>query len=298
MSAIQKINQNGVTVILVEHDMKVVMGLCHQILVLNYGQMIALGAPSDIQRNEEVIKAYLGEDPDLAWTGQCPSELWANASPQRDSPLGEGWIDRRVVGPNAAGKTTTLKAITGLKPIASGEIYLRGQRIDQLDTSEVIRQGIALSPEGRRVFPDLTVLENLRLGAYLRNNRQEIREDIERVYGYFLALKRRERQISGTLSGGEQQMLAIGRALMAKPKYLLLDEPSLGLAPLVVKSIAEIIKQINGAGVSILLVEQNARMALRLAEYAYVLESGQVALEGKAEELLHNDYVRKAYLGG
>jgi branched-chain amino acid transport system ATP-binding protein len=203
-----------------------------------------------------------------------------------------------LVGPNAAGKTTTLKAITGLKPITSGEIHLRGQRIDHLDTSEVIRQGIALSPEGRRVFPELTVLENLRLGAYLRNNRQEIREDIERVYGYFPVLKMRARQISGTLSGGEQQMLAIGRALMAKPKYLLLDEPSLGLAPLVVKSIAVIIKQINGAGVSIILVEQNARMALRLAEYAYVLESGQMTLEGKAEELLHNDYVRKAYLGG
>jgi branched-chain amino acid transport system ATP-binding protein len=144
----------------------------------------------------------------------------------------------------------------------------------------------------------LTVLENLRLGAYLRSNRQEVREDTERVYGYFPVLKKREKQVSGTLSGGEQQMLAIGRALMAKPQYLLLDEPSLGLAPLVVKAIAGIIKQINRAGVSIILVEQNARMALRLAEYAYVLESGEVALEGKAEDLLHNDYVRKAYLGG
>jgi branched-chain amino acid transport system ATP-binding protein len=203
-----------------------------------------------------------------------------------------------LVGPNAAGKTTTLKAITGLKPIASGEIHFEGRRIDRLDTSEIIRQGIALSPEGRRVFADLTVLENLRLGAYLRSNREEVRGDMERVYGYFTVLKTRERQISGTLSGGEQQMLAIGRALMAKPKYLLLDEPSLGLAPLVVKGIAGIIKQISGAGVSIILVEQNARMALRLSEYAYVLESGLVALEGKAEDLLHNDYVRKAYLGG
>ena len=203
-----------------------------------------------------------------------------------------------LVGPNAAGKTTTLKAITGLKPITSGEIHFQGRRIDRLDTSEIIRQGIALSPEGRRVFADLTVLENLRLGAYLRSNREEVRGDIERVFGYFTVLKKRERQISGTLSGGEQQMLAIGRALMAKPKYLLMDEPSLGLAPLVVKGIAEIIKQISGAGVSIILVEQNARMALRLSEYAYVLESGLVALEGKAGELLHNDYVRKAYLGG
>jgi branched-chain amino acid transport system ATP-binding protein len=203
-----------------------------------------------------------------------------------------------LVGPNAAGKTTTLKAITGLKPIASGEIHFEGRRIDRLDTSEIIRQGIALSPEGRRVFADLTVVENLRLGAYLRSNREEVRGDIERVFGYFTVLKTRARQISGTLSGGEQQMLAIGRALMAKPKYLLLDEPSLGLAPLVVKGIAGIIKQISGAGVSIILVEQNARMALRLSEYAYVLESGLVALEGKADELLHNDYVRKAYLGG
>jgi branched-chain amino acid transport system ATP-binding protein len=203
-----------------------------------------------------------------------------------------------LVGPNAAGKTTTLKAITGLKPITDGEIHFEGRRIDRLDTSEIIRQGIALSPEGRRVFADLTVLENLRLGAYLRSNREEVRGDIERVYGYFPVLKKRARQISGTLSGGEQQMLAIGRALMAKPKYLLLDEPSLGLAPLVVKGIAGIIKQISGAGVSIILVEQNARMALRLSVYAYVLESGLVALEGKADELLHNDYVRKAYLGG
>jgi branched-chain amino acid transport system ATP-binding protein len=203
-----------------------------------------------------------------------------------------------LVGPNAAGKTTTLKAITGLKPITEGEIHFEGRRIDRLDTSEIIRQGIALSPEGRRVFADLTVSENLRLGAYLRSNREEVRGDIERVYGYFAVLKERARQISGTLSGGEQQMLAIGRALMAKPKYLLLDEPSLGLAPLVVKGIAGIIRQISGAGVSIILVEQNARMALRLSEYAYVLESGLVALEGKADELLHNDYVRKAYLGG
>ncbi len=203
-----------------------------------------------------------------------------------------------LVGPNAAGKTTTLKAITGLKPITAGEIQLHGRRIDRLDTSEVIRQGIALSPEGRRVFPDLTVEENLRLGAYLRKNSREVRKDIARVYAYFPALKPRERQVSGTLSGGEQQMLAIGRALMADPKYLLLDEPSLGLAPLIVKSIAEIVQQINKTGMSIILVEQNARMALRLAEYAYVLESGQIALEGKGSDLLHNDYVLKAYLGG
>ena len=202
-----------------------------------------------------------------------------------------------LVGPNAAGKTTTLKAITGLKPITSGEIHLRGQRIDHLDTSEVIRRGVALSPEGRRVFPELTVLENLRLGAYLRNNRQEIRQDVERVYGYFPVLKMRARQISGTLSGGEQQMLAIGRALMAKPSYLLLDEPSLGLAPLVVKSIAVIIKQINGAGVSIILVEQNARMALNLGHFGYVVEGGKIPLGDQCERLKENERVKQIYLG-
>jgi len=203
-----------------------------------------------------------------------------------------------LIGPNAAGKTTTLKAIIGLTPIEAGEIRFSGRRIDRLDTSEIIRQGIALSPEGRRLFPDLTVLENLRLGAYLRTNKAEIREDIESVYRYFPVLSERTKQIAGSLSGGEQQMLAIGRALMAKPKCLLLDEPSLGVAPLVVKGIGEIIKRINADGVSIVLVEQNARMALRLVEYAYVLESGQIVLEGPAGDLLHNDYVRRAYLGG
>ena len=203
-----------------------------------------------------------------------------------------------LIGPNAAGKTTTLKAIIGLTPIEAGEIRFSGRRIDRLDTSEIIRQGIALSPEGRRLFPDLTVLENLHLGAYLRTNKAEIREDIESVYRYFPVLSERTKQIAGSLSGGEQQMLAIGRALMAKPRCLLLDEPSLGVAPLVVKGIGEIIKRINADGVSIILVEQNARMALRLVEYAYVLESGQIALEGPAGDLLHNDYVRRAYLGG
>lgn len=203
-----------------------------------------------------------------------------------------------LIGPNAAGKTTTLKAIIGLQRIANGEIYFFGRRLDTLDTSEIVRQGIALTPEGRRLFPEMTVLENLLLGAYLRINRQEIKEDIERVYTYFPILRKRKGQISSTLSGGEQQMLAIGRALMARPKQLLLDEPSLGLAPLVVKEIAGIIQQINSKGVSIILVEQNARMALRLAEYAYVLESGKVVLEAPAAELLNNDYVRRAYLGG
>ena len=203
-----------------------------------------------------------------------------------------------LIGPNAAGKSTTLKAIIGLQPITRGEIYFCGRRTDTFDPSEMVRQGIALCPEGRRLFPDMTVAENLRLGAYLSADKQKVKDEIDRVYTYFPVLRERRKQIAGTLSGGQQQMVAMGRALMAMPKQLLLDEPSLGLAPLIVKEIAEIIKQINSNGVSVLLVEQNSRMALRLAEYAYVLESGKLVLEGPALELMNNDYVRRAYLGG
>jgi branched-chain amino acid transport system ATP-binding protein len=202
-----------------------------------------------------------------------------------------------LIGPNGAGKTTALKAIMGLQPVSAGEIHLEGRRIDRLDTAEIVREGIALCPEGRRVFPEMTVAENLTAGAYLRRSRRDVEDDRRSVYEYFPALKTRERQMAGTLSGGEQQMLAIGRALMAKPRYLLLDEPSLGLAPLVVRAIADIIRAIHARGVAIILVEQNARMALRLAEYGYVLESGHVVLGGPAEDLARDDYVRKVYLG-
>jgi len=203
-----------------------------------------------------------------------------------------------LIGPNGAGKTTTLKAVMGLQSIAAGQIHLHGRRIDTLDTVEIVREGIALCPEGRRVFPEMTVSENLRAGAYLRTNRRDIEHDREIIYGYFPRLLQHRNQMAATLSGGEQQMLAIARAFMAKPEYLLLDEPSLGLAPLVVRAIADIVREICARGVAIILVEQNARMALRLAEYAYVLESGRVVLEGPAGDLARDDYVRKAYLGG
>jgi len=203
-----------------------------------------------------------------------------------------------LIGPNGAGKTTTLKAVMGLQSIAAGQIHLHGRRIDTLDTAEIVREGIALCPEGRRVFPEMTVSENLRAGAYLRTNRRDIEQDREIIYGYFPRLMQHRNQMAATLSGGEQQMLAIARAFMAKPEYLLLDEPSLGLAPLVVRAIADIVREICARGVAIILVEQNARMALRLAEYAYVLESGRVVLEGPAGDLARDDYVRKAYLGG
>ena len=200
-----------------------------------------------------------------------------------------------LIGANGAGKSTVLKAIAGLEKPKSGSIKFRGDELVGLDSSQIVSKGVILVPEGRRVFPNLTVLENLKIGAYLRKD--DYSEDLAWVYELFPRLKEREWQLSGTLSGGEQQMLAVGRALMAKPKVLMMDEPSLGLAPLVVKSIFEIIKEINKAGVSVLLIEQNANMALKISDFAYVLETGNVTVSGTGNELLNNDAVRKAYLG-
>lgn len=203
-----------------------------------------------------------------------------------------------ILGANGAGKTTTLKTISGLIKPNVGTIEFMGERIDGRSPEVIVAKGIVQSPEGRQIFPGLSVLENLKIGAYSRKDRNNIPGDLERVYNYFPRLKERQNQTAGTLSGGEQQMLAIARALMAKPKLLLLDEPSLGLAPLVVKEIFEIIKEINKEGVTILLVEQNARQALAIANYAYILQTGLVVLEGKAEELRNNEEVKATYLGG
>jgi len=202
-----------------------------------------------------------------------------------------------IIGANGAGKTTTLKTICGLVPPTSGKIYFQGKDITHKTTSEIVGSGIAMVPEGRRVFPRMTVLENLQLGAYLNNNREEVKRDLEKVFNFFPVLKDRIKQIAGTLSGGEQQMLAIGRALMARPKLLLLDEPSMGLAPKIVTSIFDIIMDINRAGTTILLVEQNARMALTIAHKGFVIETGRIVLQDSAENLLHNGQVKKAYLG-
>lgn len=203
-----------------------------------------------------------------------------------------------ILGANGAGKTTTLKTISGLIKPNVGTIEFMGERIDGRSPEVIVAKGIVQSPEGRQIFPGLSVIENLKIGAYSRKDRNNIPGDLERVYNYFPRLKERQNQTAGTLSGGEQQMLAIARALMAKPKLLLLDEPSLGLAPLVVKEIFEIIKEINKEGVTILLVEQNARQALAIANYAYILQTGLVVLEGKAEELRNNEEVKATYLGG
>ena len=200
-----------------------------------------------------------------------------------------------LIGANGAGKSTILRTIAGLvKPIA-GTVSFNDENITGTDTSNIIAKGITLVPEGRRVFPDMTVLDNIKIGAYLRND--SLDKDIEHMYSLFPRLKERKWQLAGTLSGGEQQMLALARALMSKPKLLMMDEPSLGLAPLIVKGIFEIIKEINKSGVTVLLIEQNANMALKASDYAYVLETGRLSMEGSGEELLSNEAIREAYLG-
>ena len=202
-----------------------------------------------------------------------------------------------LIGANGAGKSTTLKSIMGLVSKSDGKVLYKGEDITKAQTIDIVKKGIALTPEGRKVFPDLTVKENLLLGAYLRKDKQGIKEDLDMVVGLFPRLLEREWQIAATLSGGEQQMLAVGRSLMSKPELLMMDEPSLGLAPIIVKSIFEIIKEINKKGVSVLLIEQNAKAALEISDYAYVLETGTVVLEGPGKELITNDEVKKAYLG-
>ena len=200
-----------------------------------------------------------------------------------------------LIGANGAGKSSTLRTVAGLVKPKSGNILFKGEDITGKSSIDIVKRGITLVPEGRRIFPDLTVLENLKIGAYLRKD--DLKEDIERVYSLFPRLKEREWQAGGTLSGGEQQMLAVGRALMSRPKLMMMDEPSLGLAPIVVRDIFKIIREINKKGVTILLIEQNANMALQTADYGYVLETGRISLSGTGAELLANEDVKKAYLG-
>ncbi len=203
-----------------------------------------------------------------------------------------------LLGANGAGKSTILKSITNLLRTRSGSISFEGERIDRLKPERTVERGIVMVPEGRQVFPELTVMENLKLGSYSRRDRSQVADDFGYVLDLFPALQRKLKDPGGTLSGGQQQMLAIGRGLMARPKLLLLDEPSLGLAPILVQEIFSIIKAINRRGTTILLVEQNANMALDVANHAYVLETGVISCEGPAEELQRNDEVRRSYLGG
>ncbi|MGI6628867.1 MAG: ABC transporter ATP-binding protein [Bacillota bacterium] len=206
-----------------------------------------------------------------------------------------------LIGANGAGKTTALKTISGLLPLSGGDILFEGRSIARMSPEDIVKMGISHVPEGRKVFSGMTVMENLELGAYTRpgggQGRLEVQEDLDRVFSLFSQLKGREKQLTGTLSGGEQQMLAMGRALMSRPKVLLMDEPSMGLAPMIVKDIFNIIRDVNQAGTTVLLVEQNAHLALNTAARAYVLETGTMVLHGDSRDLLKNEKVRKAYLG-
>ena len=202
-----------------------------------------------------------------------------------------------LIGANGAGKSTTLRAISSLVNVSGGSIFYEGRDITRLDPQKVVEQGIAMVPEGRRVFSNLTVMENLRIGAYLRKDKEAIEKDIQHVYDLFPRLRERSWQLAGTLSGGEQQMLAVGRGLMSRPKILMMDEPSLGLAPMVVQDIFKIIHTLNKEGMTVLLIEQNANAALRAADYGYVLETGHITMSGTGKELLENEKVREAYLG-
>jgi branched-chain amino acid transport system ATP-binding protein len=203
-----------------------------------------------------------------------------------------------LIGANGAGKTTTLQVISGILQPSSGTVSFLGKRIDHFNPKEIVRLGICRVPEGRHIFPRMTVMENLEMGSYLRREKAEISQDVEKIYSHFPILRERRSQLAGTLSGGEQQMLAIGRGLMSRPSLFLLDEPSLGLAPLMVMEIARILVEIFKAGTPILLIEQNARMALKLSHRAYVLETGRVTLEGPARDLMNHEHVKQAYLGG
>ena len=202
-----------------------------------------------------------------------------------------------LIGANGAGKSTTLRTITGLVKAQSGSIQWNGEELLGKSIDRIISAGIAMSPEGRRVFPDMTVLENLKIGAYLRKDKAEIEKDIKWVYTLFPRLEERSWQLAGTLSGGEQQMLAMGRALMSQPKIILMDEPSMGLSPIFVNEIFDIIREVSAAGTTVLLVEQNAKKALSIADRAYVLETGRITLQGDAKELMNDESVKKAYLG-
>lgn len=203
-----------------------------------------------------------------------------------------------LIGANGAGKTTTLKTISGILKPKTGKIVFEGKDVNSFIAPDIVKLGISHVPEGRRIFPQMTVMENLEMGAYTRKDKTEIKNDYDNVFSRFPILHERRNQLSGTLSGGEQQMLAMGRALMSRPRLLLLDEPSMGLAPLIVKNIFDIIKDINKSGTTILLVEQNANMALKCADRAYVIRTGAIEVEGTADELLNDERIKKAYLGG
>ena len=255
-----------------------------------------MSAPPNSQGGDRVARLGAGATPLLALESLKVAYGGIQAVKGIDLVVGKGELVC-LIGANGAGKTTTLKGVTGLQPVSGGTVRFDGEDVTGAPAFQLVRRGLAMVPEGRGVFGALTIEENLAMGAYTRNDRAGIRADIERVFGLFPRLEERRRQTAGTLSGGEQQMLAMGRAMMSRPRLLLLDEPSMGLAPLMVQKVFETILAVSTEGVTILLIEQNAKLALEVSHRGYVMESGEITLAGEAKSLLHDPKVRAAYLG-
>jgi len=311
---VRKINKQGITTILIEHHMSVVNEVCDFVTVLDEGKIIAQGSPDEVKRDPRVIAAYLGDSKETTTSSRKLSDNVLlrvenlHAGYGASEVLSGTSFEVRagsvvaLIGANGAGKTTTMRVLSGMLKPGKGKVLLDGREVQQLQASQIARLGLAHSPEGRKIFAPLSVEDNLLLGAYTRLPKLfgfagKAKADLEKVYALFPRLLERRDQQAGTLSGGEQQMLAIGRALMANPKIILLDEPSMGLAPVIVQEVFATISKLKAAGVTMLLVEQFAKSALEVADYAYVLEHGRVAIEGTPEELGKNERVLAAYLG-